>query len=215
MYGFEGARRATACLALCICCLCNAGAYAQQANDDDIVITTHRIDAVRDARTPWDETKSCLRDPACATAVNLLASEIGITAIAVRLVNIGAALSAKAEGEETRYPLPALSGRKFCRVHVQTTSVVPATGDRASLFSITASPANIGIYTWTPRQGIFAGRTWYDGYVFVAHVKAELADEYTKAGKCTVPLAGNPAGYECRGATGINHGLVACGSKDL
>lgn len=215
MYGFEGARHATAGLALCICCLCNAGAYAQQADDQDIVITTHRINPVRDARTPWDEIKNCLRDTACAAAVNVIASEIGIPANAVRLVSAGAAFSAKTEGEETRYPLSALSGRKICRVHVQTTSVVPATGDRASLFSITATPANVGIYTWTPRQGISAGRSWYDGNVFVAHVKAELADEYTKAGKCTVPQAANPTSYECWGATGINHGLAACGSKDL
>ena len=204
---------ATAGLALCMCCLFAAGTFAQQS--EDVVITTHHINPVRDARTPWDEAQNCLRDTACAAAVNGIAAQVGVPANAIRLVNAGAAFTAKQEGEETRYSIPALSGRKVCRVQVRTTSVVPATGDRASLFSISASPATVGIYTWTPRQGIGAGRSWYDGVVYVAHVKAELADDYSKSGKCSVPQTGQPAAYQCRGASGVNHGLAACGSKDL
>jgi hypothetical protein len=194
-------------------CLFAANSFAQQP--DDVVITTHHINPVRDARSPWDEVQNCLRDTPCAAAVNGIAAQVGIPANAIRLVNAGAAFTAKAEGEETRYSIPALAGWKICHVQVRTTSVVPATGDRASLFSISAAPAAVSIYTWTPRQGIGAGRTWYDGMVFVAHVKAELADDYTKSGKCSVPQTGNAAAYQCRGASGVNHGLAACGSKDL
>lgn len=190
-----------------------ATASAQQS--DEVVITTHHINPVRNARTPWDEVQNCLRDTACATAVNGLAAQLGIPANAIRLVNAGAAFTAKAEGEETHYSIAALTGRKICRVQVRTTSVVPATGDRASLFSITAAQPAVAIYTWTPRRGIGQGRSWYDGMVFVAHIKSELADEYVRSGKCTVPQSGKPAAYQCRGATGVNHGLPACGSKDL
>jgi hypothetical protein len=204
---------AAAGLAFCVSCLFTANTSAQQS--DDIVITTHHINPVRDARTPWDEIQNCLRDTACAAAVNGIAAQVGIPANAIRLVNAGAAFTAKQDGEETRYSIPALNGRKICRVQVRTTSVVPATGDRASLFSISATPAAVGIYTWTPRQGIGAGRSWYDGMVFVAHVKAELADDYTKSGKCSVPQAGELAANQCRGASGVNHRLAACGSKDL
>lgn len=200
-------------LALCTPLLATLNGSAQQS--DGIAITTHHINPVRDARTPWDEVQNCLRDTACAAAVNALAAQVGIPPNAIRLVNAGAAFTAKQDGEETRYSMPALPGRKICRVQIRTTSVVPATGDRASLFSLSATPAAVGIYTWTPRQGIGAGRSWYDGMIYVGHVKAELADEYTKAGKCTVPPSGKPAAYECRGASGVNHGLAACSSKDL
>src|SRR5262249_47774257 len=184
-------------LAFCVSCLFTLNAWGQQP--DDVVITTHQINPVRDARTPWDEAQNCLRDAACAAAVNGIAAQVGVPANAIRLVKAGAAFTAKQEGEETRYSIPALDGRKICRVQVRTTSVAPATGDRASLFSISAAPGAVGIYTWTPRQGIGAGRSWYDGMVFIANVKAELADYYTKSGKCSVPQTGKPAAYECRG----------------
>ena len=45
-------------------------------------------------------------------------------------------------------------------------------------------------------------------------VEAELADQYAKSGKCSVPANG-PAAYQCRGASGVNHGLAGCGSKEL
>jgi hypothetical protein len=181
----------------------------------DVVVTTHHINPLRDARTPLDELKNCLRDTACAAAVNGIAAQVGIPAEAIGVVNAGAAFTAKQEGEETRYSIPALSGRKICRVQIRTTSVVPSTGDRASLFSLSATQPGVAIYTWTPRQGIGEGRSWYDGNVFVAHVKIELADEYAQSGKCTVPESGTPAAYQCRGASGVNNGLAACGSKDL
>ncbi|TCU58365.1 hypothetical protein EDE08_1319 [Bradyrhizobium sp. R2.2-H] len=187
-------------------------AWAQQS--DDIVMTSHHINPVRNARTPWDEVQNCLRDPACAAAVNGISAQIGIPANAIRLVSAGAAFTAQAAGEETRYTIPALSGRKVCRVQIRTTSVVPATGNRASLFSRNATPATVAIYTWTPRRGIGGGRSWYDGKVFVTHVKDSLADDYAKSGKCTVH-AGQPSAYACRGASGVNHGLAACGGKDL
>lgn len=208
------ARSATAVFALCICCLSNAGAHAQQADDDDIVVTVRRINPVRDANTPLEEIRNCLLDGMCGTAAIIIANKIRIPANAVRAAVI-AVLTTKPESEETHYALPALSGRKICRVQVQTTSVVPATGDRATRFSITATPDIVDISTSTPRQRISTRRAWYDGNVFVAQVKAELSEEYTKAGRCDLPLTGNPVGYECQGATGVNHGLAACSSKDL
>jgi hypothetical protein len=190
----------------------SAAALAQ--DQDDVVVTTHHIDAVRGPRTPWDEVQNCLKDTACAAAVNVIAAQIGIPSNAVRLVNAAAAYTAKAEGEETRYAMPAVAGRKICAVKIRTTSVVPAEGDRASFFSINATPEQVGIYTWTPRQGIGAGRSWYEGDVFIVHVKESLRDTYVQAGKCTVSPT-SAATYQCRGAKGVNHGLAACGSKDL
>ena len=61
---------AVVALAFCMSLLATADGYAQQS--DDIVITTHHINPVRDAQTPWDEAQNCLRDPVCAAAVTQL-----------------------------------------------------------------------------------------------------------------------------------------------
>jgi hypothetical protein len=181
----------------------------------DVVVTTHHINPVRDARTPWDEANNCLRDSTCSAAIKAIAAELGVPTEVIGLVGAGVAFTAKQEGEETRYSIPATIGRKVCRVLIRTTSVVPASGDRASLFSLSAIQSGVSIYTWTPRQGIGQGRSWYDGVVFIAHINAELADQYMKSGKCTVPQSGTAAAYQCRGASGVNHGLPGCGSKEL
>ncbi len=187
-------------------------ALAQQA--DDVVITSHHINPVRDARTPWSELRNCLQDAACAAAVNAISAQVGIPANAMRLVSAGAAFTAKPEGEETRYAIAALAGRRICRVHVRTTSVVPAIGNRASLFSLTATRSDVALYTWTPRLGVGKGRSWYDGIVLVAHVPSEKADAYVASGKCSIPES-PPAAYACRGSSGVNNRLAACQSKDL
>jgi hypothetical protein len=212
---WEQKGRATVARAVFAAMVALAGSSAMAGDPEpDIVVTAHHIDAVRDARTPWDELQNCLRDPACAGAVDAIATQIGIPAGTVGVGGAGSAFTAKQDGEETRYSIPALTGRKVCRVQIRTTSVVPATGDRASLFSLSALRSGVAIYTWTPRQGIGAGRSWWDGTVFVAHVKDGLADEYASSGRCTVPEA-PAAAYQCRGASGVNHGLASCGSKDL
>jgi hypothetical protein len=105
-------------------------------------------------------------------------------------------------------------GYKVCHVQVRTVSVVPASGDRASLFSLTATSNGVSIYTWTPRQKTGQGRSWYDGYVAITFVKASLYPQYLTAGKCTIPATGKKA-YACRGAKGVNKGLKACGSAAL
>jgi hypothetical protein len=117
------------------------------------------MNPVRDARTPWDEIQNCLRDTTCAAAVNGIATQVGIPANAIHLVNAGAIFTAKAEGEETCYSIPALAG-KFVVHRFGPPRWFRRRSDRASLFSISAAPAAVGIYAWTPRQGIGAGGSW-------------------------------------------------------
>ncbi len=155
-----------------------------------------------------------MRDRLCASAVKAIAVEVGLPPETID-VAIAGAFTATQQGEETRYRISPVTGYRICHVKVRTTSVVPATGDRASLFSISATRTGVGIYTWTPRRGIGSGRSWYDGYVFVTHVRADLADQYAKSGNCSVPENSPPVAYQCRGASGVNNGLASRGSKDL
>ena len=63
--------------------------------------------------------------------------------------------------------------------------------DRAFLSSPTATHHAVGLYAWTPRQGIGAGRSCFDGTVFVTNVNARLHNEYVRNAKGTVALSGN------------------------
>jgi hypothetical protein len=182
-------------------------------DDPNVIVTTHHINPVRDARTPWDEVANCLRDAACAAIVNTFAGELGVSPQAIGMVKVGVAFSAQQNGEETRYAIAPVKSYKICRVEIRTASVVPATGDCASLFSITATPDAVNIYTWTPKQGIGEGRSWYDGVVAVAHAQETGFAALQSQGKCTV--SPKDSQYQCRGASGVNHGLAACGSKAL
>ena len=139
----------------------------QSARLGDVVITTHHINPVRDARTPWDEVKNCLRDTACQAAVKAIAAEVGIPPEAIELVNAGAAFTAtqRARGNPIFDSSPERP-QSLSRAIKGHLGASPATGDRAeSLFSLSATQPAWRSTQWTPRRGIAGGRSWYDGNV--------------------------------------------------
>jgi hypothetical protein len=176
---------------------------------DDIVVMTQHLDEVRQPRELPGEVSTCLRDNVCSAALSYIAGAIGIPPNAIRVAQAANLLSGGSTpgSEEARYALLAAPDRRICRVHVVTISVVPADGDRASFFAITAWPDQVQTYTWTPHQALGGGRSWWEGDVFVAQVKSRLYDRYVKAGKCSA-LPQNGKHFECRGR-------AACGSADL
>jgi hypothetical protein len=114
---------------------------------------------------------------------------------------------ARRAGEEGWYTVKLPAGYKYCRSTIRMISVVPATGDRASVFSARANQDNIGMYTWTPKQGLGGGRSWVEAIVTLYGVRNDKADQYRAAGTC------KPYGMlllSCRGARGVNKGTPAC-----
>ncbi|UEM12364.1 hypothetical protein J4G43_049545 [Bradyrhizobium barranii subsp. barranii] len=77
--------------------------------------------------------------------------------------------------------------------------------------SATTNERGVGIYTWTPKQGVGQGRSWVEADYTIYGVKSDLAEKYRTEGKCK-PVGKNI--INCRGATGVNRGLPACGSVD-
>jgi len=75
--------------------------------------------------------------------------------------------------------------------NIHSLSVDPAEGDRASLFSLTATSPEVAIYAWTPIKGAGQGRGWYDGYVTVTFVPVN-----TPAERCSV--TDTKYNYVCR-----------------
>src|SRR5690606_11684978 len=168
------------------------------------VVQIYHINPKRNARTPLDEMANCLRDRVCYEVTSAAAAHFGVPPNALRVAK-AAAILARAKGEETRYQITPPPGYKVCRVNIRTKSVVPANGDRASLFSLAAKPTGVHVYTWTPRRGLFKGRSWYDGYVTVyySHVSRN----------CSVDKKGKR--YLCRGNGRNRHGHQECGTADL
>jgi hypothetical protein len=115
-------------LAFCLFWLFAENARGQQP--DDVLITTHHINPVRDARTPWDEIQNCLRDTACAAAVNGIAAQVGIPANAIRLVSAGAARRARRRA--IQFPRWMAARFAACRSGRLPSCPLPATGHRSS-----------------------------------------------------------------------------------
>ena len=183
------------------------------SQSDDVVVTTQHIDEVRSPRSLADSAKSCLSDNLCSTILDAVTAELGIPSNAIDIVNVANLLTGgptSPTSEEAKYYLRAVPGQVICRVRMVTTSVVPASGDRASFFAMTAWPDQVQMYTWTPHQGTGGGRSWWEGDIFVTHVKAKLAARYIKAGKCSNFAAAGPNGvhFQCRGRD-------ECGTKVL
>lgn len=101
------------------------------------------------------------------------------------LVSGAMAIVPKAEraGEEGHYSLEVPAGYVYCCSSIRTISVVPATGDRASVMGATSNGRDIAVYTWTPRQGIGQGRSWVEADYTLYGVKKSLADKYRSEGK--------------------------------
>jgi hypothetical protein len=184
------------------------GVCAQAQND--FSATSLKVDPVMQPKQPGDVFKECAHDQVCSSIISSAASYLGVPSV---LVSGALAIVPKAEmvGEDGHFTIEVPKGYVYCRASIHTVSVVPATGDRASLMSATSNERGIAIYTWTPRQGTGQGRSWVEADYTIYGVKSDLAGKYRAEGKCKPP---GKSIINCRGATGVNHGLPACGSVD-
>jgi hypothetical protein len=176
----------------------------------DFSATSIKVDAVMQPKQPADAFKECANDSVCSSIIGGAATYLGVPPT---LVSGALAIIPKAEraGEEGHYTIEVPQGYVYCRASIRTVSVVPATGDRASVMSATSNDHGVAVYTWTPKQGLGQGRSWVEADYTIYGVKADLAGKYRAEGKCKPPGKNL---INCRGATGVNHGMPACGSVD-
>ena len=186
--------------------LTSLGANAQT----DFVATSVKVDPVMQPKQPVEVFKECAKDPVCSAVLKGAASYLGVSPTLVSAV-LAIIPQAKMEGEEGHFTIQLPQGYVYCRASIRTVSVVPATGDRASVMSATSNEHGIGIYTWTPKQGLGQGRSWVEADYTIYGVKSDLAEKYRTEGKCKAPGKNL---INCRGATGVNHGMPACGSVE-
>ena len=171
----------------------------------DLTVIEVRLDQVMQPASLTSEIHDCTRNPACKYALDAAAAYVGIDSTLITSAVARIEQSRNGEEGDFHYILPA--GYQYCRVKVETVSVVPATGDRASLMSLTGSNRELRVQTWTPRQGFGSGKSWVEADFTIVGVKDNLVQQYRSKGVCKA----NYIRSVCRGAFGVNNGVPACG----
>lgn len=177
-------------------------------NDSDFVVVQQTINPVVQPKSAADAARECANDSVCSGLVDAAASYFGVQPGAVSAA-MAAIPKPKSQGEESWFEIHLPQGYEYCRSKIETVSVVPATGDRASLMAARARVNHVYIYTWTPRRGLGGPRSWVEAKYTVLGVKQSLAEQARQAGTCRSNK--DVLIIDCRGATGVNNGLPACG----
>ncbi len=173
---------------------------------DDFTVISVKLDQVMQPKSATDTFVECTQNAACKAIIDVAAAYVGVDSS--MFTSAVAAIAESKAGEESRFAYKLPSGYQYCRAKVETVSVVPATGDRASFMSIDADAREVRAYTWTPRQNLGNGRSWIEANFTIIGVKDNLVQQYRSNGRCK-------AAYiraECRGARGVNKGVQACGN---
>ena len=172
---------------------------------DDLTVIQVKLDQVMLPKSATDTFVECTKNQACKVILDAAAAYIGVDSS--KITSAVALISQSKAGQEANFSYQLPAGYQYCRAKVETVSVVPASGDRASFMSITGSAREVGVYTWTQRAGFGQGRSWVEANFTIVGVRDELLQQYRSSGVCKERYLR----AECRGATGVNKGSPACG----
>ncbi|MGO7969855.1 hypothetical protein ACC705_02475 [Rhizobium ruizarguesonis] len=182
-------------------------AVSSQVAATDYAVVSEKVNPVMQPKGVPDIVVDCLNNTACAALAEAAAAYVGVPP---DTVSGGAALvSVDRAGEEGRYVIRLPAGYQYCRSTIQTISVVPATGDRASVMGASSIKEGVSVYTWTPKRNLGEGETWIEADYTIIGVREDIADAQRVAGRC------KPYGrtiISCRGASGTNKGQPSCGT---
>ena len=173
--------------------------------NDDLVVIKVKLDQVMEPKSVIDTTIGCVKNSACKAILDAAAAYVGVNISSI--TSAAALIDQKKTGEEGNFSYKLPNGYQYCRAKVETVSVVPAEGDRASLMNVRGSAQGVGVYTWTPVLPVGQGRSWVEADFTIVGVRDGLADQYRKTGQCKAKYIT----ADCRGAKGVNKGLPACG----
>lgn len=174
----------------------------------EFVVIRAVVNPVMQPKKVEDALQECANSNVCRALADSAAAYMGVPPGTISAA-MAAVPRASRDGEEGRYSIRLPKGYQYCRSRIVTKSVVPATGDRASVMSARSRKDGVGVYTWTPRRGLGAGRSWIEATYTIYGVRDDLAAQQRAGGTC------KPIGkilISCRGARGVNKGTRACGT---
>jgi hypothetical protein len=168
--------------------------FGFSAHAQDFVTVNAYIDNVQGPKNVLDIARDCNNNAGCVAFLKVVDSYFQIPAS--RVVTAAAIIAPTSQGEGTyvRVNLPA--GYAYCSSAMKMTSIVPNGGPRGSLFRGASEPNALYYETWTPKQGIGAGRSWVEAGVSVLGVRQGMAQAAYSDGTCFRP--GRTIWY-CRG----------------
>lgn len=174
--------------------LCFPPAFAASYPEGLFAVNQMHFDASRSPRgLDW-----YLKSKEGRAIAALAAGSMGIDPRYVALA-IDALPTARSEGEETFYELRVAKGYAYCSSGVLVESLVPESGDRASVISASVFPGGkVGIYTWTPVRHFTQGDSWVEGDVQITGILPEYLEEFTQKRICA-PVTKQVGLIECRG----------------
>lgn len=127
-----------------------------------------------------------------------IAAYMGIDPRYVTLA-LNAIPSGRVEGEETHYALAVAGGYAYCSSRIGVQSLAPASGDRASVINASVYPEGVArIYTWTPVQNPFGGKSWVEGDLQITGILPQYLQEFTQKGICA-PVPAQVGLINCKG----------------
>lgn len=155
-------------------------AFAQKYPKDLFAVSQLHFDSVRQPHgVDW-----YLNSKEAQAIIASIAGNMGIHPGYVKLA-MNAVPRADPQGEETFYALPVERGYSYCAARIRITSIVPGSGDRASVVNANIGPSGeLGIYTWTPIRHYGEGRSWVEGDAQVYGIKPEYLREFIDKGVC-------------------------------
>jgi len=172
---------------------------------DNLVVIKVRLDQTMNPLSATQAFEDCTKNPVCKTVIDGAAAYVGTDSSYVTTAI--AAVTASRQGEESNFDYKLPAGYQYCRAKLETISVVPNAGDRASAMSVRGNERSLGVYTWTPRLGLGQGRSWIEADFTLVGVKDEMVGKYRDSGQCKSQYLI----VDCRGGSGINKGAPACG----
>ena len=188
---------------------------------DDYVIVKAVVDRTVAGKTIWDHAVDCVKDVICKSlfdatvALTTGMDSSSFTTAAAIVVDTHYA------GEEGFYTFSLPDGYVYCRSEVNTTTVIPATGDRASFMSATIyPPGKLGVYTWTPVNNS-GDKSAIEATFTLIGVRKDIAEYSYANATCSRPCMSKRLEpetpqprhlFDCRGAKDTNKGLPHCGT---
>jgi hypothetical protein len=169
--------------------------------DEVFVYQRIHFDQTRNPRDVLADITEPIRNPITGPLIVAAAIYFGVPPNYIKTAaGIAASQATKIIGEEadTQWHVP--TGYSYCAVRPVILSVVPAGGDRASLYEFAAEPTAVGLHTWTPALGVGQGRSWVEGEIEILWVKIDQKEMYSSVGKCA-PLGARVRILSCRGTT--------------
>lgn len=170
-------------------------------SEGDFIVTKVYVDKVMQPKNLLDGAKDCDNNPQCKLVAKAAAEYFQLPID--KTISGMAYLAPASEGEGWHSTVTLPTGYQYCTSSMRMVSIVPHDGPRGSLWLGATQLNGMYLQSWTPKQGLFGGRSWVESEVTLVGVKENVAFEARSAGKCNSAAAGRSIWY-CRGGGCIN-----------